>query len=328
MNRDNIEALLGRYQKRETSIEEDHLIEKWLAENGNADPEWQQLDRSGKEQWLSDVFMEIKDTIKANEPKVVLIESRRYLWYKIAGVAAVLIMVFGLYLSWPLLEKRMLSQDLTSLSIPDHEKKQITLADGTQVWLNAGSELKYPKEFNGKTREIYLSGEAYFDVKHDAAKPFLIHTGKVLTTVLGTAFNIKEDQNKHTLEVTVTRGKVSVADDGKVLSILTSNQQVSLDMISRKPIEKTIDAQTVIAWRDENILFDDITLADAAIQLEQHFHVKITFNNDKLKRCRFSGATLKGDQLNKILDVITDFNNATWETKSSGHIVIYGEGCN
>jgi len=67
--------------------------------------------------------MEIKDTIKANEPKVVLIESRTYLWYKIAGVAAVLIMVFGLYLSWPLLEKRMLSQDLTSLSIPDQEKK-------------------------------------------------------------------------------------------------------------------------------------------------------------------------------------------------------------
>ncbi|WP_448634139.1 hypothetical protein [Pedobacter panaciterrae] len=71
--------------------------------------------------------MEIKDTIKANEPKVVLIESRRYLWYKIAGVAAVLIMVFGLYLSWPLLEKRMLSQDLTSLSIPDHEKNRLPL---------------------------------------------------------------------------------------------------------------------------------------------------------------------------------------------------------
>ncbi|ETZ22750.1 FecR family protein [Pedobacter sp. V48] len=328
MNRNKIEALLDRYLKKETSAEENHLIEKWLDENGNVNSEWGQLNRSGKDQWLSDVFLEIKGTIRANELKVVPVGSQKYLWYKIAGVAAVLIMVFGLYLSWPLLEKSMLSQDLASLSIPDHEKKQITLADGTQVWLNAGSELKYPNEFNGKTREIYLSGEAYFDVKHDAAKPFLIHTGKVLTTVLGTAFNIKEDQSKHTLEVTVTRGKVSVADDGKVLSILTSNQQVSVDMISRKPIEKTIDAQTVIAWRDENILFDDITLSDAAIQLEQHFHVKITFNNDKLKKCRFSGATLKGDQLNKILDVITDFNNATWETKSSGHIVIYGEGCN
>ena len=328
MNRNNIEALLDRYLKKETSAEENHLIEKWLDGNGNVNSEWLQLNRSGKDQWLSDVFLEIKGTIKANEPKVVPVGSQKYLWHKIAGVAAVLIMVFGLYLNWPLLEKRMLSPDLALVSVTDHEKKQITLADGTIVWLNAGSELKYPKDFNGNKRVVYLSGEAYFDVRHDAARPFLIHTGKVLTTVLGTAFNIKEDQNKHTLEVTVTRGKVSVADDGKVLSILTSNQQVSLDLISRKPIEKTIDAQTVIAWRDENILFDDITLADAAIQLEQHFHVKITFNNEKLKKCRFSGATLKGDQLNKILDVITDFNNATWETKSRGHIVIYGEGCN
>jgi ferric-dicitrate binding protein FerR (iron transport regulator) len=328
MNRYNIEALLDRYLKKETSIEENQLIEKWLAENGNTDSNWQQLDHSSKDQWLSDVFMDIKASIKQNEPKIVPIKSQKYLWYKIAGVAAALIIVFSLYLTWPILEKRMLPPNLTSISIPDHEKKQITLADGTKVWLNAGSELKYAKVFNGKTREVYLSGEAYFDVQHDASRPFLIHTGKVLTTVLGTAFNIKEDPNKHTLEVTVTRGKVSVADDGKLLSILTSNQQVSLDLVSRKPIEKTIDAQTVIAWRDDNILFDDITLADAAIQLEQHFNVKITFNNEKLKNCRFSGGTLRGDNLEKILDVITDFNNATWKLKSNRHIMIYGEGCN
>ncbi|WP_214226710.1 FecR domain-containing protein [Pedobacter sp. B4-66] len=328
MNRYNIEALLDRYLKKETSIEENQLIEKWLAENGNADSDWQQLDRSSKDQWLSDVFMDIKASIQQNEPKIVPIKSQKYLWYKIAGVAAALILVFSLYLTWPLLEKQMLPTDLTSISIPDHEKKQITLADGTKVWLNEGSELKYAKVFNGKTREVYLSGEAYFDVKHDASRPFLIHTGKVLTTVLGTAFNIKEDPSKHTLEVTVTRGKVSVADDGKLLSILTSNQQVSVDLLTGKPTEKIVDAKTVIAWQDNDMLFDDITFADAAIQLEQHFNVKIAFNNEKLKNCRFSGATLRGDKLDKILDVITDFNNATWKLKSNGHIMIYGEGCN
>ncbi|NRF38332.1 FecR family protein [Pedobacter foliorum] len=328
MNRYNIEALLDRYLKKETSIEENQLIEKWLAENGNADSNWKQLDSSSKDKWLSDVFMDIKASIKQNEPKVVPIKSQKHLWYKIAGVAAALILVFGLYLTWPLLEKRMLPTDLTSISIPDHEKKQITLADGTKVWLNAGSELKYAKAFDGKTREVYLSGEAYFDVRHDASRPFLIHTGKVLTTVLGTAFNIKEDPNNHTLEVTVTRGKVSVADDGKLLSILTSNQQVSVDLLTRKPTEKTVDTKTVIAWQDNDILFDDITFADAAIQLEQHFDVKIAFNNEKLKNCRFSGAALRGDKLDKILDVITDFNNASWKLTSSGHIMIYGEGCN
>lgn len=318
MNPD-IETLLDRYLKRETSPVEDQLIEKWLTENEIADPAWQHLNRPAKDQWLSEVLLDIKSSIKGNEPKVVLKESRRYLWYKIAGVAAVLMLIFGLYLSWP---------ELNSTVIPADQKKQITLADGTRVWLNSGAELKYPEAFAGKSRTVYLSGEAYFDVQHDPDKPFLIHTGKVLTTVLGTAFNIKEDLQRHTIQVTVTRGKVSVTDDGKLLSILTSNQQVSLDLSSRKAVKKTVDANAVIAWQNNDLLFDDITLADAAIQLQQRFHVKITFSNDQLKKCRFSGSTFKDDQLDKILDAITGFNNATWKRKSDGNIIIYGEGCN
>ncbi|SDL56159.1 FecR family protein [Pedobacter antarcticus] len=328
MNRDNIEALIVRYLNKETSAEENLLVEKWLADNGNADPDWQKLDRTDKDQWLSDMLVEIKDTIKQNSPQVIPLASRKYLWYKIAGVAAVLIVSFSLYLGWPLLENQILSGSLASISIPEHQQKQITLADGTTVWLNAGAELRYPKVFNEDSREVYLSGEAYFDVQHDAAKPFLIHTGDVVTRVLGTAFNIKEDKKKHTLEVTVTRGKVSVADDGKLLSILTANQQISLDLLSRKAAEKTVDARSVIAWQENDMLFDDVTFAEAATQLEQHFHVKITFKNDKLKDCRFSGTALKGDKLDDILDVICGFNNSTWQKSSRNHIIINGEGCN
>lgn len=318
MNRD-IEALLDRYLKRQTSVEEDQLIEKWLEENQIADPAWPHLDRTDKDQWLSDVFAGIKTSIKRHEHKVLPKAPKNYLWYKLAGVAAVLIMVFSLYLNRP---------DLASISAPINEKKQITLADGTRIWLNSGAELKYSKAFNEKNRVVYLSGEAYFDVHHDASKPFIIHTGKILTTVLGTAFNIKEDLSRHTIEVTVTRGKVSVADNGKLLSILTNNQQVRLDLLSGKSVKKIVDVNSVVAWQDDDILFDDITFAEAATQLEQHFNVKITFSNDKLKRCRFSGGTLKGDQLDKILNVISGFNNATWQMKSKGNIVIYGEGCN
>lgn len=328
MNRNNIEALIVRYLNKETSAEENQLVEEWLADNGNADPDWQKLDRTHKDKWLSDVLVEIKDTIKQNEPRVVPMASRKYLWYKLAGVAAVLIIGFNLYLNWPLLQTQILSDRLASISIPDNQKKQITLSDGTTVWLNSGAELRYPKVFNGDSREVYLSGEAYFDVQHDKSKPFLIHTGDVVTRVLGTAFNIKEDKEEHTLEVTVTRGKVSVADDGKIVGVLTANQQVSLDLLSRKVEEKTVDTRSVIAWQGTEMLFDDVRFADAAKQLEQHFHVKITFENDKLKDCRFSGIALKGEQLDKVLDVITGFNNSTWKMKPGNHIVISGEGCN
>lgn len=309
-------------------MEEDQHIEKWLEENSIADPAWQHLDRPYKDKWLSDVFVDIKASVQENESKTLPRRSENYLWHKIAGVAAALILVFSLYITWPVLKRQTLSQDLTLISTPAIQKKQVTLADGTTVWLNAGSELKYPKVFNEKTRVVYLSGEAYFDVKHEASRAFVIHTGKILTTVLGTAFNIKENQTRHTIQVTVTRGKVSVADDGKLLSILTPNQQVSIDLLTGNFTKTTTNANAVIAWQNDEMQFDDITLADAAMQLEQRFQVKITFDHDQLKNCRFSGSTLKGDSLDKILDVISGFNNATWKKQSDGHIVIYGAGCN
>lgn len=323
MNQAHIEDLLDRYLKQETSIAENHFVEEWLLKNGHPDSEWENMDRSSKDQWLSNVLTNIKDTIAVKEPQVIQI--RKNLWYKIAGVAAVLMIFMSIYLSWPQLEQRNLSSALTTITVPDHQKKQITLSDGSKVWLNGGAVLKYPKVFDGKSRTIYLSGEAYFDIQHEENKPFLIHTGKVLTTVLGTAFNIKE--GNHSVEITVTRGKVKVEDEGKLLGILTRNQQISFNISTKTAVEKIVDVQSVIAWQDTDLLFDDITFAEAAIQLQQHFHVHISFSNEQLKNCRFSGSALKGDDLKKILKVICAFNQATWQTKPDGSILIDGPGC-
>jgi len=328
MNQDYIKDLLDRYLKEETSAEENQLVERWFEGSLNPDPVWQKLDPLQKEQWLSTVFAAIKGTIDSNKPTLIEKKPRKYLWYKIAGAAAVLLISFSFYFGWPSLEDKVMPADLATISVGEHQKKQLILADGSKVWLNASAELRYPKSFSGKTREIYLVGEAYFDIQHDDSKPFLIHTGKITTTVLGTAFNIKEDQDKHTIEVTVTRGMVSVADEGQLLGVLTSNRQLSFNLVSRIPIEKIVDAKAVIAWQDPDILFDDITFADAALQLQEYFHVKIDFSNERLKNCRFSGKALNGDNMEKILKVICAFNNATWQTKPDGTIIIDGPGCN
>lgn len=325
MNQAHIEDLLDRYLKKETSVAENHFVEQWLEKHNNTDSEWHNLDGSSKDQWLLSLLKDIKVTIHPNEPLIG--KSNKYLlWYKLAGVAAVLLIIFSVYISWPQLEERKLYSSLTTIVVPAHQKKQITLSDGSKVWLNEGASLRYPKTFKGQSRTVYLSGEAYFDIQHDQTRPFLIHTGKVLTTVLGTAFNIKADKLK--LEVTVTRGKVKVEDGGKLLGILTPNQQVSVNLSTGIATEKTVDAKSVISWQDRDLLFDDITFADAAIQLQQHFHVKINFSNEQLKNCRFSGTALNGEHLDKILKVICAFNNATWQTNPDGSITIDGPGCN
>jgi transmembrane sensor len=329
MSRNDIEVLLDRYLKGETSTAENELIESWLEENGTANSKWQTFDQSNKDQWLSGVFSDIRESIHANQPQVITLPKRQKApWRSIAAAAAILVISFTLYQEWPVLQRKNQPTQFTSLSVPVNQKKQVVLPDGSRVWVNAQSKLRYPKAFNGKTRAVYLSGEAYFDIKHNADQPFIIHTGNLITTVLGTAFDIKEDKNKHTVDVTVTRGKVSVANGGKMLGILTPNQQISFNTLKNEAIKQTVNASLVVAWQQHELYFDDVSFDDAILQLQQHFNVKISFANEKLKACRFTGTALNGEKLDKILKVICAFNNATYQTKADGSIVIDGPGCN
>jgi transmembrane sensor len=329
MSRDEITNLLDRYLEGKATAKENELVKQWLEKNGDINSPWQQFEKAEKDQWLAGVFKDIKNTTHPDGAKIIELPQRKaFLWRGIAAVAAVLLISFALYLQWPAIQASLHPAQLTSLTAAVNQKKVITLADGSRIWVNAGSKLRYPKTFNGKTREVYLSGEAYFDIAHNASKPFLIHTGNVLTTVLGTAFNIKEDQNKHTIQVTVTRGKVSVANGDKLLGLLTPNQQISFNTINAQAVRSTVNTGVVIAWQQSDLHFDDISFGDAVVQLQKHFNVKISFANDKLKDCRFTGAPLPGEKLDKILNVMCAFNNATYQTKPDGSILIEGPGCN
>lgn len=329
MSRQQIVALLDRYLKGETTEKENQLVERWLEEHGNPNKEWDSLDQSGKDQWLSSVFSDINSSIRQAEVKVVPLPQRKHWWgQRVAAAAAVLLIGSTLYLKWPLLQNLLKPVQFAALQAPIHQKMAITLADGSRVWINAGSELKYPETFNGPTREVYLSGEAYFDIQHDTAKPFIIHTGNLLTKVLGTAFNIKEDKSNHTIQVTVTRGKVSVANGGELLGILRPNQQISFNTLKEEVLQATVDAAQVIAWQQSDLHFEDVSFGEAIAQLRRHFDVKISFGNAKLKDCRFTGTSIHGEHLEKILKVMCAFNNATYRVEPDGSIIIDGAGCN
>ncbi|QXU43286.1 FecR family protein [Pedobacter sp. D749] len=324
-----MEALLDRYLKNETSQEENELIENWLQENDNPHSQWQHYNQGQKDQWLENVvFTKIKHSIEANEPKIAVISHQRSIWRSVAAVAAIFFIGLMLYLEWPILQYHLLPTQLTILEVPTNQQKKITLADGSFIWINGNSQLRYPKQFTGNVREVYLSGEAFFDIHHDEKKPFIIHTGKVITTVLGTAFDIKEDKIKHTILVTVTRGRVSVANGKKQLGIITPRQQISLNLLDNKSTRTVVDIKQAISWQKRELHFEDITFAEAALELEQRFRIKINFSNDKIKNCRFTGTALKGEKLEKILKVICAFNNATYQTKSDKSIMIDGAGCN
>jgi len=328
MSRIDIEDILDRYLKGEASPEEMEHVEAWLDEHHAASSTWQQMDKNRRDQWLTGLFKEIEEETGMRNTNVVKMHPGR-IWLLAAGsIAAAIVIIFTIVLQKSHVQSISTAGNLAVMNVPANQKRQVVLADGSKIEVNSSSVLKYPIKFDGKTREVFLSGEAYFDIRHNASKPFIIHTGKVVTTVLGTAFNIREDKQQHTIIVTVTRGKVSVANGSEPLGVITPNEQISFNEINLRHTQKNVDAEVAISWLESNLHFNNVTFADAASQLEQRFKVKISFANNKVKNCRFTGTALKAEKLDEILNIICTFNNATYKTRADGSIVIDGPGCN
>ena len=189
------------------------------------------------------------------------------------------------------------------------EYKFLLLPDSTQVWLNTNSSLEFPDEFSDKKREVYLTGEAYFDVRHAEEIPFIIHTGKISTTVLGTAFNIKAYPYQREVLVSVSKGKVKVSRDDKTVAILQKGQQVKISNADTAVRQKNIDTAVIAFWQKGTIAFDDETIGDIVQNLEQVYNVSINVCDDSLLNTRITTSFNRNigvDQALKIIGKLTD----------------------
>lgn len=195
--------------------------------------------------------------------------------------------------------------------VPNGKKIQIGLPDGTQVWVNSGSKLRFPSSFTGNKRELYLEGEAYFDVAHDAKRPFIIHTGKVFTQVLGTAFNVKA-YGSNEMSVTVARGKVSVGLLNKLLSVLTPNLCLSYNQMNGNAKTYKVDASK-LRWMNGDLIFDNMKLDEAARIIERWYDVQINFTGAEAKTHRFTASFLKHENIDQVMNVLSELSGFKYD---------------
>ena len=209
------------------------------------------------------------------------------------------------------------------------ELKMIQLADGTSILLNADSRLSYPDHFKEDTREVTLTGEAYFKVVHDATKPFIVHSCKINTMVLGTSFNIKAYKDDKTIKVTVVTGKVGVLvkeSSTKQRSVLlTPNMQAVFNKNSEKLANETLDdASLVIGWSQGKLQYRNTPLPDVLADLRRKYNVVI--NADKnLQSCTLY-ADFNNLSLQKVLKIIGTLINARTIKEGNGYR-LRGRGC-
>lgn len=186
------------------------------------------------------------------------------------------------------------------------EKKLVILGDGSRVFMNGESSISYQQAFAGKTREVYLQGQAYFQVSHNKNRPFIIHTGKLKVQVLGTTFDIKNYADDPDATVTVGSGKVSVnAQEHKGTWILSPGQQLSYDPNSGKTVKKEVDTADYISWPDGALTFRNVELRGIARELQRAYGVKINIKQTGLDKQKFSLRIRERENITQIMEMLS-----------------------
>ena len=196
------------------------------------------------------------------------------------------------------------------------------LADGTKVWLNADSELRYPVQFTGNIRKVYLKGEAYFDVAHNEKKAFVVNSYNQEVKVYGTEFCINA-YNQDEIKTVLVEGSVGVrANPRGEESKLKPGELGLTDMQSGKIDIKKVNVRPYIAWKDGDFVFENESLENIMLRLERWYNVKIFYMNEECKNYRFSGDMERYADVRSLLYFIQETSNAKFEINKNTIVVI------
>ncbi len=204
--------------------------------------------------------------------------------------------------------------EYTTVTSPNGQISNITLFDGTNIWLNAGSSLKYSRAFNKSNREIFLDGEAFFSVIKNGNKPFVVHAGDAQVKVYGTEFNLKAYGNETQIETVLIEGKVQVTSSGGDV-VMKPGERLILSRTTGKSLINQVNPEEYTSWKGGKIYFNNETLQNLILQLERWYEVKFTFAHEHLKSYRFSGVINKDKTLNYTLRIIQEINKVQFEMK-------------
>jgi ferric-dicitrate binding protein FerR (iron transport regulator) len=189
------------------------------------------------------------------------------------------------------------------ISTPRGGQYQIELADGSKVWLNAASSLKFPTAFTGKERKVELTGEAYFEVAKNAKMPFKVNVnGREEVLVLGTHFNIMAYADEPAIKTTLLEGSVKIAKD-KITGILTPGQQAQLTQEGELAIVDNADIDEVIAWKNGQTLFVHQDIKTIMRQVSRWYDLDVEYNGNKLPRF-FTGSISRKSNLSSLLKIL------------------------
>lgn len=326
-------GLIARHLSGESTMEEEAELTLWL----NGSEENKRIYIDVKRQW--DEKQQESDPLRLERGKVMVfgrirrdkIEaetlSPRKWWQRNEFVgqvaAALLIVILGWY-GYATLNPREKMAVLRKVENAD-QPKELLLPDGSTVWLNSESQVRYSDDFSGETREVYLEGEAFFSVKRDESKPFIVHTGSLSTRVLGTSFNIRAYPEQSDIKVTVSTGKVSVFDSTGVIGELIRDQQIAYQKGTGRSVRQLVQADHVNGWKENKLIFEGERFGSVAQTLEHRYHVNIRFSNKNIENSLVTAHFDSTESLPQILYMLGLVTDSKYVFQDEKHILIGGK---
>ena len=200
------------------------------------------------------------------------------------------------------------------MEVPQGAEFHLTLGDGTKVWLNSGTRLRYPVKFTGDVRFVELSGEAYFDVKRDEALPFVVKTSRSEVMVLGTEFCVKDYVNQVN-QTTLVSGSVSVKDFRGQSYVIVPGQQVCIDQDSSRVLE--VETLYFTSWKDGYFMFDQATLERIMDELARWYNFDYFFANAEARNMMLTARIKKYDNIDTVLDILSRTGDIRFSRKGN-----------
>ncbi|MDJ1480710.1 FecR domain-containing protein [Cytophagaceae bacterium YF14B1] len=321
MTPEELKNLITKYKLDQCTDEEKEWVEHWLDSLHT-----QSEDLSATEEVrIKASLQERIDTAIKEEENIIALPVRQFPVWRVASVILLVALAAGVGI-W-IGKGHFLKTSVAYMEIynPPGRQKVIQLSDKSLVYMNADTRIRVPKSFSGNIRQVYLEGEAFFEVTKDPKKPFVITSGKINTRVLGTSFNVKAYKDDSQIEVAVRTGKVQVGDSMQTV-FLTPNQKASYSIKEQLLTQTNVtQLENYTAWMEGNLVFEDKTLPEIIQILNRKYNVTIQLENKELSQCKLN-ARFKNEPLPRIVEKICLYLGARYK-KVGNQIIIKGNTC-
>lgn len=308
--------LLQKYIAGEASETEKKQVTEWIQESPDHLREYlAQRKLHDIALWQSQAVNEaVNENVSCRRSTFTL----RSVVYGVIKMAAMVAVVFLAVHYW-------VSEDVEkvayqSIYVPAGQRAELMLADGTKVWLNSQSTLKFPTDFQGSSRNVILDGEGFFTVAKNREVPFIVKTGKYDVKVLGTEFNVLAYSTDSVWETSLLEGSVEIQTDGREKLRLEPNTMVRLQ--GNSLVKQHIKKMEYFRWREGLICFDNISVKDMIKKLELYYGVDIVVNNRAILGNRYTGKFRAGDGIEHVLKVLHLNNRFTYEKDDETNRII------